>query len=851
MNFPEKYVKIIAEFYILKNGDNTMKIFFALIFALLFIFCSCGEISTGNPAESETVATDTEAETTLPVTEVETEATKETEEETTTKSDPTQIVAPQELFVTINEVCSSNNGNFLDSTGDTPDWIELYNSSDSAVNLAGYTISNDTENPRKYVFSNYLIEAGSYVLLMATGNVGYKNGVISLPFKLSAEGEELVLTSPDGLRDELKVPMLEADETYGRTNDGGGTLNYLTPSPLATNNTATSIIKVPAPAFSHVSGFYSTPIELKINIPDGYTVYYTTDGSTPTQSSSIYSEPLYLEDATEKPNVYSAIGGNTVSDFITKNNQNKANVIRAVAYDSDGNASKAVGGTFFITRILQEDSYKNMPILSVYTDGENLFDYETGIYVLGKTYDDYMNNPENAPYKETWARPANYFLDGIESERPASIEYFDAQHNFCFYQDVGIRMAGNTSQSSQQKSMKFYARSEYGKNSFDYPIFEGVEFYDTFLMRTGANDFAKTKIRDVLNQSLVAHRDVTTSKWQPCVMFLNGEYWGFYMMMERYDADYFEQYYGVDKDNVIAIKTGNVDIGNDDDKDLYRELRNFCKNNDLTIPENYEKLCSMIDMQSYIDYVCFNVIANNADWPGNNTELWRVRETDPSNPYADGKWRWVVYDTERTMLLYGTDSNEDYDVNTYTRKLIDNGIIFGYVYKNEDFKNHFVTTLMDIFMKDYDTSKINEHLDYFEENFNEQMKMNRLRYNTTSDYPKELDVIRTFWEHRGEYLLKYTCELFELENKVTEFSVRTEGGEGSEIYLYDYLLPLEGGRYASEYLPAKIELTAKAAEGYRLAGWKDLGGNIIGTEDTVTVSPDVTSAITAVFEKIQ
>ncbi len=838
-----------------------MKRLFILALALICLLCSCGETAKPNETESEAITSEASNETTAPEseteTETETEKETETEAQTTEKSEPVEIVVPVELFVTINEVCSSNKGSFNDNDGDTPDWIELYNSSDRAVNLAGYTISDDPDNPRKYVFSNYLIEADSYVILMATGNVGYKNGVISLPFKLSSEGEELILTSPDGLRDEVTVPALEGDETYGRTNDGGSTLNYLTPTPLATNNTATAIIKVPAPSFSHVSGFYSTPIELNISIPEGYTVYYTTDGSTPSLLSTPYSGPIYLEDATEKPNVFSAIGGNTVSNFVTKNNQDKANVIRAIAYDSEGNASKTVGGTFFITRMMQQEPYQNMPILSVFTDGENLFDYEKGIYVLGKTYDEYMNGPDFDPEKATWARPANYFLTGIESERPASIEYFDAQHNFGFYQDVGIRMSGNTSQSSQQKSFKFYARSEYGKSSFDYPMFEGVEYYDTFLMRTGANDFAKTKIRDVLNQSLIAHRDVATAQWQPCVMFLNGEYWGFYMMMERYDADYFAEHYKVNKDDIVAIKAWDLDIGEEGeskysgDYKYYKELKDFCKNNDLTLPENYEKLCTMIDMQSYIDYVAFNVIASNADWPGNNTELWRTKTVDPENPYADGRWRWAVYDTERTMLLYGRDGNEDYDTNTYTHKLIKNGIIFPYVYKNEDFKNHFVTTLMDILVNDYDKAKIEEYLEYFEKNYNEQMKMNRLRYNTTSDYAKELDVIRTFWEHRTEYLLKYTCELFEIENKTLEFSVRVQGCDDAEILLYDYSLPLSGGRYASEYLPTKIKLTAKEAKGYEFIEWKNQNGEQIGTSSSILIDLNEISGVTAVFSSAQ
>ncbi|MBQ8208173.1 MAG: CotH kinase family protein [Clostridia bacterium] len=848
-----------------------MKKYIITLFIIMALLCSCAE--TGKESDTDTLITDTDTETVTADTEAittdaitETEAVIETDEtekapetdtssvteteteEATTKPDPVEIATPKEMFVTINEVCASNAGCFTDNKGETPDWIELYNSSDNAINLAGFGISDETDKPMRYTFSNYLIEAKSYVILLATGSVGYNNGVISLPFKLSSEGETLTLTAPDGLTDIMTVPELGENETYGRATDGGDIACHLTPTPLATNNTAMSIIKVPAPEFSHTSGFYSEGFDLAITIPKDCVVYYTTDGSTPTAQSQIYGEPITLDDATENPNVYSAIGGTTINGFVTKNNQDKANVIRAIAIDREGNISKVTSGTFFVTRIMTEDPYESIPILSVYTDGSNLFDYETGIYVLGKTYDDYMKSEEFDPETPNWSRPANYFIDGMEGERPATIEYFDAEHEFCFVQDVGIRIGGNTSQSSVQKSFKFYARSEYGKSSFDYPMFEGVEFYDTFLMRTGANDFAKTKIRDVLAQTLVSHRNISTAKWQPCAMFLNGEYWGFYMMMERYDPDYFEEHYDVNKDDVVAVKAWDIDIGTDSDWKYYRELRDFCKNNDLTLPENYEKLCSMIDMQSFIDYVCLNVIINNHDWPGNNTEYWRTRTADPSNPYADGRWRWAVYDTERSMRLYGAGSAEDAQNNTYTR-LIKNGIIFGYVYKNEEFKKQFLTTLMDMLEKDFDYQKIDEYLNFFEENYNEQMKKNRERYNTTANYPAELESIRIFWQNRTEYLLKYTCELFEIGSEIIEVAIKAENAEGGKISLFDYALPLEDGRYSGDFLAVPMKLKAEAEQGYHFAGWKASDGSIISTEDIIELDPALNDSITALFEK--
>ncbi|MBQ8005170.1 MAG: CotH kinase family protein, partial [Clostridia bacterium] len=596
-----------------------MKKFIIAVLVLGVLFCSCQKndaavdketINTAAPIPTVTTPITSETLNETDQQPIESDTVPPETSEPPLSPPPTEITTPTKMFVTINEACSSNKTCFKGSNGEHPDWIELYNNSDKAINLAGYGISDDKELPFRYTLSNYLIEAKSYVILLATGSVGYNKGVISLPFKLSSDGETIILTSPEGLCDILTVPPLREDTTYGRILDGGSIAAELTPTPLSTNNTATSTIKAPNPVFSHIGGFYSSAFELEISAGDGCSVYYTTDGSTPNSTSTIYNGPILLSDATSKQNVFSEIGPVSPNGFVTKNNQDKANIIRAIAFDENGNGSDIVSATYFVMEEERARPYENMPIISVYTDAHNLFDYEKGIYVSGKIYDEYMNGPDFDPETPTWLRPANYYLAGIAAERPATVEYFDAEHNIAFRQDVGIRIGGNASRANVQKSFKFYARSEYGKSYFDYPLFESGLEYDTFLLRSGANDMAKTKIRDVLTQSLIQDRGFATAKWQPCVMFLNGEYWGFYMMMERYDSDYFSDYYNIEKDDLVVIKTGNVYIGNPEDKEIYRDLRSFCKNNDLTLPENYEKLCSMIDIQSYIEYVAMNVIIN-------------------------------------------------------------------------------------------------------------------------------------------------------------------------------------------------------------------------------------------------
>ena len=688
-----------------------------LIISLLAIaiFCSCEPRiirDTADGGETSGLVGDRGPKETLPApesdtpSESETEAERETEAvteslpvEDTEKPAPVEIVTPRELRVTVNEVCASNTECFKTQKGDTPDWIELYNSSERAVNLAGYGISDDPSDPMKYTFSNYLIEAGSYVILLAEGNVGYQKGIISLPFTLDTDGGTVVLTSPEGFSDTLVFPSVDDDESYGRAKDGEDIVCHLTATPLASNDTAVSIIKVPVPEFSHKSGFYSEKTELSLSVPDNCIVYYTTDGSTPTEQSLVYWEPIILD-----------------ADM-SQDGQDRAKVIRAVAIDRDGNVSRTVGGTYFIMESERAEAYKNIPILSVLTDGEDLF----------------------------------------EGERPAFVEYFDAGHNLGFGQEAGVRISVNGSEASKQSSFELYAEKKYGRAVFDYPLFEGTDSCESFLMLSMGEELFKANIMSLLNVDLLTDRSSATAKRKLCVLFLNGEYWGFYMMAESCDANYFEERYDVGRDNVVSLKDGRTDIGKEEDIGLYEELISFCKNNDLTTAENYKKLCAMIDMQSYMEYVAENIITGNTRASNESMRLWRARSVDPTNPYADGRWRFIAEDAEYSFENQGHGLLEDQDENAYDA-LLENGLIFGEVYKNEEFKNEFHAVFTELLDKEYSFEQIDAGLDFYLGNYLVQMKKNQERYDSTWDCEAEIEVIREFWRHRREYLLGDSAE---------------------------------------------------------------------------------------------
>ena len=71
--------------------------------------------------------------------------------------------------VVINEFLASNNGGIVDEDGDRSDWIEVYNSSETPVNLEGWGISNDSAQLFRWVFPSVTLPPNEFLLVWASG----------------------------------------------------------------------------------------------------------------------------------------------------------------------------------------------------------------------------------------------------------------------------------------------------------------------------------------------------------------------------------------------------------------------------------------------------------------------------------------------------------------------------------------------------------------------------------------------------------------------------------------------------------------------------------------------------------
>ncbi|HVY71759.1 MAG TPA: lamin tail domain-containing protein, partial [Verrucomicrobiae bacterium] len=190
-------------------------------------------------------------------------------------------VAP--LPVQISEVVTENKESLRDGFGDAPDWIELRNPGNTAVNLAGFGLSDDPKKPMKWVFPAVQIAAHGTLIVFASGKAGDFDpaGFLHASFRLDKSGETMTLTAPGGLvLDTVAVPALDTDLSYGRDLEGAWTFMETTPGALNTGATYAGWLR--PLVFSQAHGFYDVPFTLTVNNPnEGAEVFYSLDGTGP------------------------------------------------------------------------------------------------------------------------------------------------------------------------------------------------------------------------------------------------------------------------------------------------------------------------------------------------------------------------------------------------------------------------------------------------------------------------------------------------------------------------------------------------------------------------------------------
>lgn len=652
--------------------------------------------------------------------------------------------------ILINEVCADNFNIMADEDGKYKAYIELYNMSDHDISLDNWYLVNIAKKAKKLVLKDIVIKPKSYQIITTKEQESFSIPEGGGPICLANSGARIV--------DRVKLPELKVNTTFARIKDGNHEWQVMSGTPGQSNELGTIITEeqLERPIFSKESGFYEDSFQLELFCEGSDKICYTLDGTDPTENSLQYKGPIQIKDISNTDNRY-ASNTSISTAFLLQDNPyvlspepvDKAMIVKAKAFDVFGGESEIATNTYFIG-YNKKENYKNIPVISVVTDPDNLFSYEKGIYTTGIQFEENPGDKEALPWY--WWN-ANYRMTGRAWERPVHIDYFDAEKNLVLSQESGIRIKGGGSRGQAQKSMNLYAREVYDGNSeFETYFFEGDQKEDSITLFSGGDDSLATKAKDCLIGELMADRDIATMQSFPCYVFLCGEYWGIYNLSENYDASYIESHYQVDEDNVIMVKNGEIEEGKKEELVLYQDLLDYVSQNDLADDNNYLEFCNRVDIQSLMDYYgCQIYIARCADWPASNYALWRSR-TVSKKPYEDGKWRWMLFDVNSDSMVIDLMHE-----NTIAR-VMDEDVIFGAVMRNQHFRKDFARNFEELSSTVFDSDVVLKKLDEYIKVYKNPMVDYYHRYYcglyNESLYLYHMDNLKEFYEGRKSFILR-------------------------------------------------------------------------------------------------
>lgn len=642
-----------------------------------------------------------------------------------------------------------------------------------------------------------------------------------LNFKLSAEGETIWLSNPDSsIEDSLTFPELFSDESFGRGADGNVYI-FFDPTPLSANTSQGFMSRSAEPEFINKGGVYASTTLLElVNASIGNTVYFTTDGSVPTQNSQVLG---------------------TNSRTITE-----TTVFRFISIEEGKLPSKIITQTYLIA------TDHNLPVVSVSTNPENLWSDQTGIYVEGTNgISGNCTGPRN--WNQDW-------------EIPIHIELYEKDGSLGFSSAAGAKIFGGCSRSLPQKSLSIFFRGEYGTAELDYKLFEekDIEKFQAFVLRNSGNDFNDTHLRDGLMKTLAQGTEIDYQAFRPSVVYLNGEYWGIHNIREKVNEHFLASNSNVRSEDVDLAGPFIDDYiyGNEG---AFREFYNEVNAANLQNQAEYESILNHVDIDNYIDYMAAQIYYANTDWPGNNIKYWR----DGAN---NGKWRWIMYDTDFGFNHYN-GGNHDGSLgswenhNTLRFALISNRdtwptytwstLIFRKFVQNEEFIKKFTNRMADLMNTSFEAGYVNTVIDSLSQIIDSDMPAHKDRWGgSVSNWESRINGLKHFANIRGSNMEEFLIDLFKVTNPAS-IRVNTSNTEHG-IVRVNRIEPKSypwAGRYfigdsytenSVTYSPVPVELRAIPKRGYRFTAWS---GASTSTNHKIEATSRIT--YTANFEKIE
>lgn len=696
--------------------------------------------------------------------------------------------------IIINEIMAANVDVYLDPSYNYGSWVELYNPTSAAIPLGGLYVSDDAKNLKKHkLVENYgILPAHGFAVLNFDHHEVWKPASYrQIDDKLDMGGGTIIISDGTNIIAQQDYPEAISRVSYARTTDGGSTWGTTAEPTPGASNTASIFAEeqLDAPVVDTPAQLFNGSLSIKVTIPNGAILRYTTNGTAPTLTNGSTSE---------------------TGIFTVRNT-----TCYRFRLFQDGKLPSTV-----VTRsYIENNGNEPFPIISIVTDRNNIYGSEYGVF--SKSGNGRPGNGQSSS--------CNWNMDW---DRPVSFEYITTDNECVVSQECDFAMCGGWSRAWEPHSFKLKAKKVYDlKNSFDYQFFDNKPFlkYKTLQIRNGGNDTG-CRIKDPAIQGVVERSGlyVDYQSWKPVHVYINGSQYAVLNMREPNNKDFAESNYGIDTDLMdqfeMSPDSGYVQMRGTEDS--FERLYNLSADaaNDAT----YEEISKLVDIDEYINYMAVEMYCGGTDWPQNNVKGFRDQN--------DGKFHFVLFDLDGTLAtstplssffgkewytfdrLYGYDYSQQKSIdNTQNYRQIKFVSIFKNMLKNETFKKKFIDSYClvagSVFAPDFVSEVVNERAAILSQG------------DYVYPYSTSNSVISGF-ANRQNSLVNHLQSYFSLSDNIKITANISSNIDEASILLNDMNVPT--GKFDGK-LFSPITLKAVAPVGYKFAGWQSMGSTSANT----------------------
>jgi CotH kinase protein/Ricin-type beta-trefoil lectin domain-like/HYR domain/Chitobiase/beta-hexosaminidase C-terminal domain/PA14 domain/Secretion system C-terminal sorting domain/Divergent InlB B-repeat domain len=557
------------------------------------------------------------------------------------------------------------------------------------------------------------------------------------------------------------------------------------------------------PTASVGGGKFTAAFSVSLSAAGGNAIYYTLDGSEPTNASARYSGPLSIS---------------------------QTSVLRARAYDAANVASFTTTHTYLF------NVTHTFPVVCLSFKDGDFFDPATGIY-------------------------PNFEKDLTTK---CNVEFFEPNsNNASLNQAVEVEIQGSASATLPQKSLELKAKKALGNATMPYQVFKDLPYteYKRIVLRNAGQDWNVMMFRDEFVTSLFADLtdlnvslqkpELFASAHRPSVVYFNGKYWGIHNVRERMKTAFVEQHFNLASTDYDLIENEFKTVNGD--STVWLNFLTYL-NSGINFGDNanFDQLKQRINYQNYLDYNTHNIYIDNEDWPSNNNRRFLGKA-------AGSKWQWLNFDHDFSFGLFqltGGFNTGDATPNAL-RRMIEPGfggrltpawstVLFRKLLQNQQFRYDYVNRTADMMNTIFSPARLNSRLDQFKNVYAPEIAKHATRWGNpvATIWEQNIQKTRNFSNNRPAEMRKHMDEQVQEVTGWADVTVSASPAAGGSVKFSTVSLNQNNYPWTGTYFTGvKIPIQATPAAGYRFVRWSN--GD---TNPNTTIDFNGTLNLQAIFE---